>query len=97
MKPVEFEETNAILGKGQEHVLPFPALILGDEQGTVVSCWELSEAEVAEIVKTRRLWLLQWTFGTPLQPQMPSACKPFGAQGYTMPIDDNLPTHPKED
>ena len=79
MKPVPFEEVNTVFGKDQPEYMPLPALVKpftigkGDDaavypKGIVVSCWELSEEEIAEIVKTKKVYLSVLTFGQPVQP-----------------------------
>lgn len=75
MKPVNFEEVNAVIGEKQEEYEPLPALIKDYEddgqvleRAQVVSCWELTDEEVADIVKNRKLWLSTLTFGYPFQP-----------------------------
>lgn len=54
--PVEFEGHNHVLRApgGAENVTPLPIF----RNGTCcVSCWELSDDEIAEIVKSRRIYL----------------------------------------
>lgn len=78
MKPVKFEESNTVFGKDQPEYMPLPALVKpfiigkGDDaavypKGIVVSCWELSEEELAEVAKTGRIYLSVLTFGQPIQ------------------------------
>lgn len=80
MKPIDFDGSNAVIGKDQDCYLPLPALIKNHvvededgenvliENGQVVSCWELSDEELAEIIKTKKIWLSTLTFGGPFQP-----------------------------
>lgn len=80
MKPIDFEGINTVIGQSQDCYLPLPALIKdhtvedeeGDpvviENGNVISCWELTDEEVAQIVKTKKVWLSTLTFGGPFQP-----------------------------
>jgi len=54
---VEFDGANGRLGAPQgdeDRVYPLPVFRNG---AVVVSCWELTEAEVEEIVKTKRIYL----------------------------------------
>jgi hypothetical protein len=54
--PVAFEGANVILQppSGSENIAPLPIF----RNGTCcVSCWELSDEEIAEIVKSRRVYL----------------------------------------
>jgi hypothetical protein len=66
MKPVEFDGMNVVIAKDQAEYLPLPAQVL--EGGEVITCWELTDDELAEVQKTKRVWLGVWTFGHPLQP-----------------------------
>jgi hypothetical protein len=36
--------------------------------GEVITCWEMSDEELAEVIKTKRVYLSQLTFGKALQP-----------------------------
>jgi len=76
MKPVEFKEVNLVFGAGQEEYLPLPGYI--EQDGTFTMCLELTEDEIIEMVKTRKLWLSVLTFNTPLQPLRMSTQKPEG-------------------
>lgn len=79
MKPVRFEEVNVVLGENQPDYESLPALVkdhivgVGDDaavikHGNVITCWELTDEEVADIVKNKKLWLSTLTFGHPFQP-----------------------------
>jgi hypothetical protein len=69
MKPIEFEGQTHILAKDQKEYQPLPVAIEGN---CCTSCWELSDEELRVLAKTKRLWLHQFNFGQPLQPQLPS-------------------------
>ncbi len=66
MRPVEFTGQNVILAKDQPEYTPLPAMLMPD--GLVITCWELSEEEKAEIAETGKIYLQQLTFNQPLQP-----------------------------
>ena len=69
MKPVKFLGINTVLGENQQGVLRLPAYREeGDSRGRVVTCWELDEAEIELLLKTKKVWLMQSTFNHPLQP-----------------------------
>lgn len=68
MKPVQFNECNAIFGKDQPPYEPLPAFLIPDGRAEVITCWELSEEEKAKIQETGQIWLTLQTFGRPLQP-----------------------------
>jgi len=69
MRPLEFKEQNVVFAKDQPQYQPLPALrVPDDDQGRVITCWKLSEAEFQQIAKTRVVWLQQLTFNANLQP-----------------------------
>ncbi len=68
MQPIEFEHQNTVLGKDQPEYNPLPAHRTEDRESAVTSCWELSDADLEEITRTRRIYVTQLTFRHPLQP-----------------------------
>ncbi len=45
--------------------------------GTCLTCWELSDEELEEIIRTKQVWVTFLTFGKPVQPLMLHADKPM--------------------
>lgn len=72
MKPIEFPGVNITLAKDQPEYQPLPAMRLEDGYGSVITCWELTDEEIETIVRSKRLYLKQLTFGSPLQPILPT-------------------------
>ncbi len=68
MKPIEFPEQNVVFAKDQLEYNPLPAHRTEDRESAVTSCWELSDEDLAEITKTRRIYVTLLTFRHPLQP-----------------------------
>lgn len=68
MKPVTFPGQNVVFAENQPEYTPLPALRLPD--GQVITCWEISDEELVEIKRTKRIYLSQLTFNMPLQPVM---------------------------
>ncbi len=68
MNPIKFKGHNIVFGESQPQYKPLPALKL--ENGQVITCWELSDEEVAAIVNNKQLFISQLTFNGPLQPLM---------------------------
>ncbi len=66
MTPKEFPEQNILFGADQPEYLPLPAY--RNEQGDVITCWELSKEEVETLVETKCIFLSLKTFNQPLQP-----------------------------
>lgn len=66
MKPIEFKGQNLVFGANQPEYQPLPALKLHD--GQVITCWQLTDEELEEVIKNKCIYLQQMTFNTPLQP-----------------------------
>lgn len=75
MIPVRFPEMNVTLGASQEEYEPLPAHF-DPVPGRITFCCRLSDAEIAEMVATRTIWLQQLTFGKSFQPILLSTLKP---------------------
>jgi len=73
MKPIEFEGHNAVYGADQPQYLPLPGRRLPGEGAPLVTCWELDEADVLTLQRTRKLWLKVLTFDQALPPLLLSA------------------------
>ena len=80
MKPMGFEEQNAVYAKDQPEYLSLP--VHKTPEGIVVSCWGLSFIERVRILWRGRLWFELHTFNGPLQPQRPSVDSPFSDGKY---------------
>ncbi len=61
MTPVSFPQVNALLNApvGQPDVAQLPVARTCHDDGTpaIISCFELSDDELADLVKTKRLWV----------------------------------------
>lgn len=68
MKPIKFEGVNRTYAEDQPEYQPLPVMAIPSPEGVVISCWEVSDEEIEEIKKNRRIYLSQWTFNQPLQP-----------------------------
>lgn len=66
MKPTTFLGQNVVFAENQPEYTPLPALRLPD--GQVITCWEISDEELQEITRTKKIYLSQLTFNDPLQP-----------------------------
>lgn len=66
MKPIKTKQTNIVYGEGQEDYQPLPAW--RNEEGQVVTCWELTDEEVQRIIESKKIYLMQLTFNQALQP-----------------------------
>jgi hypothetical protein len=75
MEPIEFAQQTTVFAKDQPEYLPLPAHVSPD--GQVTSCWELTDAELATLQRTRKLWITQLTFNQMLQPILPQVFSPF--------------------
>lgn len=81
MEPIEFEGQSYIMAKAQAEYQPLPVQMgivdaVQFHAAAALSCWQLSDQDIETLLKTRKLWLLQLTFGNTLQPQLPSVERP---------------------
>ena len=77
MKLIEFPEQTIVIAKDQPEYLPLPAFLCGDQKGTTICCWELSDKDISLLLKTKKIWHTILTFNQPLQPQLLSVENPF--------------------
>lgn len=77
MNPIIFKGHNVVFGANQEEYLPLPAH--KNAEGVVTTCWEFTEEEAQELLRTRVLYLQVHTFHNPLQPLLPSVT-PFSLE-----------------
>lgn len=68
MNPVKFEGVNVQFADEQPEYNALPALHRKDENGTVVTAWQLSDEELEQLRKTKTIYLQVLTFYKPLQP-----------------------------
>lgn len=71
MDAINFPGCNVCYGKEQEQYIPLPANF-NKKTGMAITQWKLSDQEVAEIVRTKRIFIGISTFGQPLQPLLPT-------------------------
>lgn len=74
-KPVEFKGANIVIGKGRTDVDPLPVLV---DEAKMISCWELSEEELELIKKEKKVYLIIYTYGQPMQPAWVGVNNPIG-------------------
>lgn len=67
-KPIKFKESNVIYAENQLEYKQLPAF--KDEDGFIITCWELSKEEIDKIVKTKKIYVSMLTFNKDLQPLM---------------------------
>ena len=72
MNPIEFKGQNVILGKDQPEYKNIPALRFAG--GEIITCWELADEDILEIVRHKRIYVSQLTFRAPLQPLKVMTC-----------------------
>lgn len=80
MTPVQFPEVNCVLAKDQPEYTPLPVFYNRESpQKEMTACFELTDEEVAEVIRTRKIWHTQLTFGNPFQPIWLTTSSPFVA------------------
>lgn len=72
MTPKKFKGHNIVLAEGQPNYEPVPALMTQDANGTVITCWELSDEEIIDVCQKKELYIATHTFGSPFQPIFPT-------------------------
>lgn len=72
MENIKFEECNIEIGKGQEAYHTLQAYY---HDNVVVTCYKLNAWERLKVLFTGKIWLGQMTFGSALQPQLPTVHK----------------------
>lgn len=85
-QPTDFPGATITIAKDQPPYLPLPARHYGDDMGTLLTCWQLTEEELAEVLKTGKLWVTMLTFNQPIQPI---------AISVERPVDDYLMQNPQ--
>lgn len=81
MIPTAFDEDNAALGRPQgmtdEECAPLSVFIGNDvdRRPVVISCWKLTDEELAEVIRTRRVWVI--IHGETMPPIAPTGISPF--------------------
>lgn len=95
MKSIDFPKANVPLAKDQPE---YQTLYIhidksgNDPQFKATCCLELTEEEVAEIVRTKRIFHTQLTFGRGYNPINMSTVSPFTqeeSESETVPMDEN--------
>jgi len=57
--------------ENQPEYLPLPTLLLDDQQGTVLTRWQLTEEDIEALRQNGgNLWMWVYTFGHPFQPTL---------------------------
>lgn len=92
MNSIDFPEANTALAKDQPHYKTiFVHAEIKTNKRQMIVCFELSDEEVERIIKDRKLWYAQSTFGQLFQPMVIMTANPFNnpIHDFKPPIDDN--------
>lgn len=76
MDAINFPGCNVVYGKDQPDYIPLPANF-NKATGMAITQWKLSDDEVKEIVRNKRIFIGISTFGKPLQPILPTVMAMF--------------------
>lgn len=68
MKSIKFPGCDFEIGKGQPEYDVLHAMRVPSNEGEVIICFELTQAEIEDLIRTRKLYYMRWTFGEPFQP-----------------------------
>lgn len=74
MKNIKFKECNVEIAKDQPEYKPLYACY-DYATNIVTTCYKFNLFERLKFLFTGKLWLMQMTFGNPLQPQLPTINK----------------------
>lgn len=78
MQSVKFPQANIALAEDQpEYETLYVHHNADDKTGAVTACFELDKSEIAEIVRTGKIWYTQICFGELFQPISMSTKNPF--------------------
>ncbi len=81
MIPIDFEQSNKILGRPPTMTVEeCSSLHIYNHGGVCISCWELSEEELQEVIKTKKIYISVWS-GTRQPPIALMAKSPFIQEG----------------
>lgn len=75
MKALEFPQMTVKIAEHQEQYETLPAHVTPD--GVVITCFELDEEELAQVVDNGKIYISIHTFGEPLQPIGMSVLNPW--------------------
>lgn len=92
MKSVNFPQANVPLAKNQpEYQTLHVHYDLSNTAGEMTACMELTDEEIAEIIKTKRVYLTQLTFHNGYHPVRMSVVSPYkyGVIPENPPADEN--------
>lgn len=94
MKSIDFPECNVALAKDQSQYRTLYASLIQGEEGQMIVEFELTDEEIAQIIKTKRLYYSQFTFGNLFQPMKIMTESPFNEQikAEGPPMDENRVT-----
>ena len=70
LKSATFRFANIILNEDDEKYGALPAYVDDTKVGNFVTCWELTDEIINELIKTRRLYVHQLTFRGPIYPMI---------------------------
>lgn len=78
LEPIDFELSNYKIAENQDEYKTLPAYI-DDAKGdcNVISCWQLTWLQRIKLLFVGKLWHMQLTFGSPLQPVVITLENPF--------------------
>ncbi|RDY57695.1 hypothetical protein [Flagellimonas nanhaiensis] len=84
MKAIKFEDVNVEFAKDQEEYTSLPALRIGDDHDTIVTCWKLTLWERIKLLFQGHFWMSEMNFNRALTPRYFSVNR---KDVYTKPSD----------
>lgn len=74
MKSIPFEEAKIKIAEHQKEFNTVHAQF-NPKEGSVNMCFELSDEDIAQLTKTKKIWYKQVNYGEPMHPMRLSAIK----------------------
>lgn len=97
MTPIEFKGCNTTYGENQPEYQPLPAMHAKDENGTIVTAWQLTDDDLERLKQTKTLYLQILTGYNHLQPVfLTTNPHEVGIEGEHLP-QKPTPINPEDD
>jgi hypothetical protein len=68
MKSIKFPGCNLEIGKGQPEYNVIHAMQMPGPEGEIIACYELTDEEIEQILRTRKIYYSRLTFHQKFQP-----------------------------
>lgn len=70
MRAIKFKDANVDFAKNQDEYHTLPALRIGDDNDTIITCYKLTFWERFRVLFKGRIWMSELNFNRSLTPRM---------------------------